>query len=279
MFRWAVSKGYVSESALAAIQHVGRPSRGKKQLRFEEAERFLTAGFALFDEKQDPMALAAVTTLLLGCRASEVVHLKVRDLDCGGTRLWIAAQDGEYRGKTRNAARNPEVPDVLRPRLLQRAAGPQPEDYLFGVSTRDRPRTRQALHEAVRRVCLAAGVPGVCPHSLRGLWATAGVRSGALSHTVAVALGHGSFKITAQHCVQPGTLDGARTEQLMQMLSLKKAEPVPDAASLQAKELLASLPAETLARLIALASRASNAAPETSRPWEPAGEGMPHPSI
>ena len=110
MFRWAVRKGYVRESAFAAIQPVGRPSRGKKQLRFEEAERFLTAGVRLFDEQKDVMALAAVTTLLLGCRASEVLHLKVRDLDCGGTRLWIAAQDGEYRGKTRNAARNPEVP-------------------------------------------------------------------------------------------------------------------------------------------------------------------------
>lgn len=40
MFRWAVRKGYVSESAFAAIQPVGRPSRGKKQLRFKEAERF-----------------------------------------------------------------------------------------------------------------------------------------------------------------------------------------------------------------------------------------------
>ena len=277
MFRWAVRKGYVSESAFAAIQPVGRPSRGKKQLRFEEAERFLTAGFALFDEKQDPMALAAVTTLLLGCRASEVIHVKVRDLDCGGTRLWIAAQDGEYRGKTRNAARNPEVPEVLRPRLLQRTVGQQPEDYLFGVSAKGRPRSRQALHSAVRRVCLAAGVPVVCPHSLRGLWATAGVRSGALSHTVAAALGHGSFKITAQHYVQPGTLDGARTEQLMQMLSRKKAEPVPDSANKPAQELLASLPAETLARLIELASRASSATPETSRPCEPTGEGIPHP--
>lgn len=136
MFRWAVRKGYVSESAFAAIQPVGRASRGKKQLRFEEAERFLTAGFELFDKKQDSLALAAVTTLLLGCRVSEVVHLKVRDLDCGGTRLWIAAQDSEYRGKTHNAARNPEVPDVLRPRLQQRTVGRQPEDYLFGTSAR-----------------------------------------------------------------------------------------------------------------------------------------------
>ena len=185
MFRWAVRKGYVRESAFAAVQPVGRPSRGKKQLRFEEAERFLTAGFRLFDEQQDVMALAAVTTLLLGCRASEVLYLKVRDLDCGGTRLWVAAQDGEYRGKTRNAARHREVPDVLRPRLLQRTVGLQPEDYLFGISSKDRPSHRQTLHKAVRRVCLAAAVPVVCPHSLRGLWATAGVGSGALSHTVA----------------------------------------------------------------------------------------------
>ena len=35
---------------------------------------------------------------------------------------------------------------MLRPRLLQRAVGQQPEDYLFGVSAKGRPRTRQALH-------------------------------------------------------------------------------------------------------------------------------------
>ena len=154
LFRWAIRKGYVRESPFAAVQPTGRPSCGKKQLRFEEAERFLTAGFQLFDEQQDALALAAVTTLLLGCRSSEVLHLTVRDLDCGGTRLWVAAQDSEYRGKTHNAARNPEVPDVLRPRLLQRIVGMSADDYLFGASARGRPRCRQALNDAVRRVCL-----------------------------------------------------------------------------------------------------------------------------
>ena len=51
--------------------------------------------------------------------------------------------------------------DGLGELLLQRAVGQQPEDYLFGVSAQGRPRTRQALHSAVRRVCLAAGVPVV----------------------------------------------------------------------------------------------------------------------
>jgi len=256
LFNWAVRKGYLRESPFTEIQPVGRPNRGKKQLRFEEAERFITAGFRLFDEKGDAMALASVTALLLGCRASEVLHLHVRDLDCGGTRLWIAAQGSEYQGKTTNAARNPEVPEVLRPRLLQRAVGKRSEEYLFGVTASGRPKARQLLHAAVRRVCLAAGVPVVCPHSLRGLWATAGVRSGALSHAVAAALGHGSFKVTAKHYLQPGTLDGAHTEQLVKLLDLKAARSEQDPARRHAEQLLSSLPAETLARLLELAGRA-----------------------
>ena len=113
-------KGYLRESPFTEIQPVGRPNRGKKQLRFEEAERFITAGFRLFDAKGDAMALAAVTTLLLGSRASEVLHLHVRDLDCGGTRLWIAAQGSEYQGKTTNEARNPEVPEVQLLHITER---------------------------------------------------------------------------------------------------------------------------------------------------------------
>jgi integrase len=253
LFRWAVNKGYLSESPFANIQPVGRPSRGKKQLRFDEAERFISTAFQLFDERQDTMALAAVTALLLGCRASEVLQLRVRDLDCGGTKLWVAARDSDYRGKTANAARDPDVPEVLRPRLLKLTADQAPDAYLFGLGSTGKPRSRQVLHSTVQRLCVAAGVPVVCTHSLRGVWATAGVRSGALSHTVAAALGHGSFAVTAKHYVRPGALDGARTERLVQMLDLDSAKQAAQLASQSAAQLLASLPSETLARLLELA--------------------------
>ena len=253
--RWAVNKGYFRENPFAGIRPVGRPNRGKKQLRFDEAERFITTAFQLFDERQDVMALAAVTALLLGCRASEVLQVRVRDLDCGGTRLWIAARDGDYRGKTTNAARDPDIPEVLRPRLLQLTLNQAPDAYLFGLSSTGKPKSRQLLHSNVRRLCMAAGVPVVCPHSLRGVWATAGVRSGALSHAVAAALGHGSFDVTAKHYVQPGALDGARTQRLVQMMDLGVAKSPSQSSSLSAEQLLASLPSETLARLMELASQ------------------------
>ncbi len=104
---------------------------------------------------------------------------------------------------------------------------------------------------------MAAGVPVVCPHSLRGVWATAGVRSGALSHAVAAALGHGSFAITAKHYVQPGALEGARTQQLVQMMDLGAAKSPSQPLSPSAAQLLASLPPETLARLMELAGQMS----------------------
>ena len=109
----------------------------------------------------------------------------------------------------------------------------------------------------MKRICAAAGVPAVCTHSLRGLWATAGVRSGALSHAVAAALGHGSFTVTAKHYVQPGTVDGTRTERLVQMLDLDatKNPSRPQPSTTSAEQLLASLPSEVLAKLVELAGR------------------------
>lgn len=198
------------------------------------------------------MALAALTALLLGLRASEVLHLRVRDLDCGGTKLWVAASDS-YGGKTANARRDVEVPNVLQPRLLKVAAGQAPDAYLFGTGSTGKPRCRQVLYCAVHRVCDAAGVPKVCPHSLRGLWATAGVRSGAASHAVAATLGHGSFEVTAKHYVQPGTLESSRTSRLVELLDLND-EPLSHGgtagANVTSAQLLANLPPETLAKLI-----------------------------
>jgi len=257
LFRWAVRKKYVRESPFAQVQPLGRPNRGKKQLRFEEADRFIATAFRLFEEKEDWMALAAVTALLLGLRASETVHLRVRDLDCGGTKLWVAASDS-YRGKTANARRDLEVPKVLQPRLVKVAADRAPDAYLFGAASTGNPRCRQVLYAAVHRVCAAAEVPRVCPHSLRGLWATAGVHSGAVSHAVAATLGHGSFEVTAKHYVHPGTLENSRTSRLVELLDLE-GNPQTRVSStvnnLTAEQFLSSLPAETLAKLVELAQR------------------------
>ncbi len=59
------------------------------------------------------------------------------------------------------------------------------------------------------RLCRLANVPIICPHSLRGLHATLALEGGATADSVAKALGHGSFAMTARHCTESSVLDAA----------------------------------------------------------------------
>ena len=88
---------------------------GKRQLRLDEARSFADTALRMWTEKRDPLALAAACTLFMGLRASEILERSVRDLDAGGMVLVIEG------GKSKNAARSPRVPAVLRPHLLDLA--------------------------------------------------------------------------------------------------------------------------------------------------------------
>lgn len=266
LFAWAVRKKYLSANPFAEVQPVGRVSTGKPQLRIDEAQQFVTTGLRLFDEDGDLLALGGVMALLMGLRASEVLLRQVRDVDRGGTILWI---DG---GKTRNARRYLDVPAVLQPRLRQLATGRGAEELLIGQSRDGVMRDRRSLWVAVGRICRTAGVPRVCPHSLRGLWATLGVQSGAVSHAVAASLGHGSFEMTAKHYAQPEAISGACTARMIEMLDLENA-PGP-LLQLTAEQLLTRLPQDTLHKLVELACLTGRA----PYPKEPSPEPR-HPSF
>jgi integrase len=240
-YAWAVERGYVPENPFAKVKPVGKPRVGKAQLRIDEARRFVATALERAGGG-DVAAVAALMALLLGMRAGEVLGRVARDLDDGGRVLWIT------RGKTDNARRRLDVPDVLRPLLLGLAAGKRPEELLFGQSPvhPDQPLTDAWLWGHVRRLCDEAGVPRVSTHSLRGLHSTLALEAGATAGAVAAALGHGSFQITAKHYAAPGTLDRVRSRHVEQTLSGDAASAPPDDAS---DELLQADPA-ALARAL-----------------------------
>ena len=178
----------------------------------------------------------------MGLRASEILKRQVRDLDANGQVLWIDF------GKTRNARRHLSVPEVLQPYLLQLCKGKGKEDYLFAAHTFTKPPHRQALWEEVRSICHRAEVPTVCPHSLRGLYATLAVESGAVSAAVAASLGHGSFSMTERHYASPGSVMNARTARVASLLPGTQNHGQEDLFSS-----LRKLDPQTLARLVSLA--------------------------
>jgi len=260
-FAWATKQGMITRNPFQEVRPQGRPKVGKPQLRIDEASRFVVTALKLCDQEDDELALAAVVALLMGMRASEVLKRRTRDVDCSGRVLWI---DG---GKTRNARRHLKVPVVLQERLAKLCTGKSPDDLLFGTNSHAGPRHHRVLWNAVGKICLLAQVPRVCTHSLRGLWATLSVESGALSDVVAASLGHGSFAMTAKHYAQPEAVSEARTARVLDLLQLNNPEqnPTNETESLpidekEAAQLLARLPRTTLERLLLLARRESESA-------------------
>jgi integrase len=205
-FAWAVKRGWLKASPLAAVEDRRRRSKGKPQLRIDEARAWNTVAMAEA-RTGSPGAIAALCTLLLGARASELTQRVVRDLDDEGRVLWIE------RAKTPKGNRKLEVSSELRPLLLKLAEGREPGELLFGVHTRNWPR------QNVQRLCRVAKVPKVSAHAMRGLHSTLAMEAGATSHLVADALGHESPRTTVESYAAPGTREKASGRKVLKVLS------------------------------------------------------------
>ena len=130
----------------------------------------------------------------------------------------------------------------MQPLLLRLIQDKKPEDWLFGVTRTGRPQHPEYLWGKVRALCEAAGVPPVCPHSLRGLHATLAIEEGATSDAVARALGHTSFAMTAKHYASADSVLNARVTRASHLLAPREAEPPPPpSAADPVSELLALL--------------------------------------
>lgn len=198
---WCIGRGYLKADPFAGIEVQGAKSRGKKQLRIDEARRLIDTALS---EGSDA-GLAAAMALLMDLRASEIIERQVRDVDDRGRVLWID------RAKTEAGDRHLEIPLALRDALAARCAGRKPEDLLFPG------RSRHWVGYHVRRLCEAAGVPVVCPHGLRGTHSSISVREVSIEH-VAAALGHSSPAVTRRHYVKKSAEQAGKQRAVLKVI-------------------------------------------------------------
>lgn len=198
---WLVETGRAKANPFADLKGKGRRRRGKPQLRIDEARRLLAKCL----EEGSDSALAVAAVLLLGCRASEITERQVRDVDDGGTMLWIPSS------KTDAGRRRLELPEELRAPLRQLCAGRHATARIF-------PSGRHWLHHHCVRLCAAAKVAEVSPQGLRGTHATLAVQSHATSAVVSRALGHSSTEITEAAYVAPGASAAAASRATLTVL-------------------------------------------------------------
>lgn len=204
MFKWARKRGMIATNPFVDVEGVGRRSRGKEQWTGDEAKRFYR--FALSRAKDgDKNALACLMLLLMGLRSSDVCRRVVRDVDMGGSVLRVS------EGKTKKSDRPRHVPGALRSMLAKLAKGRDPFEPLFKTPYRaDGHHTRRWLEQALDKLCTAAKVPRVVPHSLKGVSGSILAETGELADRIADHLSHEDTATTRKHYVRDGALEAAR---------------------------------------------------------------------
>ena len=114
--RCVVEKKWLARNPLEVLKGIGKIRHGKEQLRIDEARKWMVEAHRQADARQAG-AVAAMTALVMGMRASEIVSRVVRDLDDGGALLWIPDS------KTMAGRRKLQVPEFLQPYLVELAEG------------------------------------------------------------------------------------------------------------------------------------------------------------
>lgn len=203
---WCVSKQWIASNPLAHVEGYGRRRHGKEQLRINEARKWILRASELA-HAGEPGAVAAMMTLLMGMRCSEIVSRVARDVDDDGRILWIPDS------KTEKGRRTLQIPDVLKPHLDRLVHDKDPEALIFGT------HTRAWVRKWVQRICREVRVKVVTAHGQRGLHSTLAVEHGVTPRAVADALGHESFATTAQSYATPEAVGRARSVRVQDQLT------------------------------------------------------------
>jgi integrase/recombinase XerD len=194
-FRFLIFEGRLTENIARLLVAPAVWDRLPMVLGPPAVERLLnTPSVATRLGRRDRAALE--TLYATGCRASEVVSLRPRDLDLQtGTARCIGKGDKERLVPLGQRAR--QALEVYlrrdRPALVAR----RPETETVFVSKSGRPLSRMSLWRIVKMHALAAGLPGkVSPHTLRHSFATHLLAGGADLRAVQEMLGHASIATT-----------------------------------------------------------------------------------
>lgn len=169
------------------IPYAREPRKLPVILSADEVVRFLEAVPGLKSRTALTVAYAA------GLRVSEVVRLKVNDID--SSRMMLRVEQGKG-GKDRHAMLSAQLLKILRGywRLVR------PHHWLFPGRGENKPIDQMVLHAACRSACQATGLTKrVTVHTLRHSFATHLLEAGSDIRVIQVLLGHSNLSTTARY--------------------------------------------------------------------------------
>lgn len=210
--KWCIKKRWLRVNPFADVEPVGRRVLGADKARLTVDESRKLEAWCLARRDQD--AALTLGYLYLGPRCSELAQRSVRDLDDGGSLLWI--------GKTKSPAgrRKLRVPAELGALLLELCAG-RPGDAPIFVDAHGDRMNRNSARNRVRAVCAAADVPVLPPQALRRTQASLATEAGETALAVARHLGHATGaapKVTGQAYIERDAAVAAQGERALRVI-------------------------------------------------------------
>ncbi len=180
-------------SALKRMSRVRQPQKLPQVLSVEEVERMLAGA-------SNPKHRAALAVAYgAGLRASEVVHLKVADID--SERMIVRVVQGKGR-RDRYAMLSPSLLELLRAWWRQgHAQGKMLQDgWLFPGRNPANPLSTRQLNRACHLAAQAGGLEKrVSMHTLRHSFATHLLENKVDIRVIQVLLGHRKLETTARY--------------------------------------------------------------------------------
>jgi len=195
------------------IVYAKEPRRLPVVLSPDEVARFLAAVPSV-------QCRAALTTAYAaGLRVSEVVHLKVSDIDTARMVILVEQAKGQ---KDRYVMLSTQLLTILR--AYWRASAPRPRHWLF-PGHEGLPMAKSILYRACQAACQAAGLSKhVTVHTLRHSFATHLLENGTDLRIIQVLLGHSHLSTTTLY-TQVATSTIRRTASPLDALKLGPAAP------------------------------------------------------
>ncbi len=181
------------QDALSGMSHVYEPRKLPLILSIEEVTRLLEAAANLKYQAALSIAYGA------GLRASEVVHLKVSDIDSDREVLRVEQGKGH---RDRGALLSPTLIELLRAWYREGRAQRRilPGGWLFPGQNPANPLSTRQLNRAFHAALQAAGIDKrVSLHSLRHAFATHLLEQGEDIRVIQVLLGHKKLETTARY--------------------------------------------------------------------------------
>lgn len=187
-----------------AIEGQGKRQHGKEKLRIDEARAWSLVALRLAHE-DEPGAVAALVSLLMGMRSSEIVWRKCGTWTTRSPALDRAEQDESGQAQAGGAERPSAVP--ARAGGGQGRICPSVPELSEGVGPR-----------LVRRTCELAAVPMVCAHAMRGLQTDLALEAGATAELAAKALGHEHVSTTEQSYASASSSTASKSKRALRVL-------------------------------------------------------------